>query len=187
MSKEKLVEQDFKDAAVQLGCSVAAIKAVAEVESKQNGFDENDQPVILFERHIFSNKTNHLFDKTNPNISNPKAGGYGASSTQHERLAEAVKLNRNAALMSASWGKFQIMGFNFALSGFNSLQEFINAMYQSERAHLMAFVNYVIESSLNDQLHDKRWADFARRYNGPAYKKNKYDEKLAVAYKKYNK
>jgi len=30
-------------------------------------------------------------------------------------------------------------------------------------------------------------ADFAERYNGQAYKKNKYDEKLAAAHKKYNK
>ncbi len=185
MSKEKINEKDFKDAATKIGCSVAAIKAVAEVESKQSGFDEKDQPVILFERHVFSAKTNHLFDQSNPNVSNPTPGGYGPSNKQHARLAEAVKLNREAALMSASWGKFQIMGFNFALCGFNSLQDFINAMYSSERAHLMAFVNYVIESSLGDELRDKRWADFAKRYNGPTYKKNKYDEKLAAAYLKY--
>ena len=63
MSKEKINEKDFKDAATKIGCSVAAIKAVAEVESKQSGFDEKDQPVILFERHVFSAKTNHLFDQ----------------------------------------------------------------------------------------------------------------------------
>lgn len=187
MTKATLTEQDFKDAANLLGCDVAAIKAVAEVESRQNGFTDNEEPVILFERHIFSKKTNHLFDKTNPGISNPKSGGYGKSSDQHARLMEAVKLNRNAALMSASWGKFQIMGFNFALAGFNSLQEFINAMYKSEREHLMAFVNYVIQMSLVDELINKKWADFARKYNGPEYKKNNYDIKLAAAYKKYNK
>jgi hypothetical protein len=187
MSKPVLTEQDFIDAAATIGCEVAAVKAVAEVESRQKGFYDNDEPVILFERHIFSKKTNGIFDKTNPNVSNPKPGGYGASETQHTRLGEAVKLNRNAALMSASWGKFQIMGFNFPLAGFNSLQEFVNAMYKSERDHLMAFVNYVIQSSLDDELRNKQWATFARKYNGPDYKKNKYDEKLAAAYKKYKK
>ncbi|MFN8366722.1 MAG: N-acetylmuramidase family protein [Candidatus Kapaibacterium sp.] len=185
MAKPTLTDQDFQDAANMLGCNVAAIKAVSEVESRQKGFYDNGEPVILFERHIFSKYTNHMFDKTNPDISNPKPGGYGPSSAQHARLQEAVKLNRNAALMSASWGKFQIMGFNFALAGFTSLQEFINAMYTSERDHLMAFVQYVKHCSLDDELRNKQWAEFAKRYNGVDYKKNNYDTKLAAAYTKY--
>ncbi len=142
------------------------------------------EPKILFERHIFSKRTNGLFDKTNPGISNPVAGGYGASASQHKRLQEAVILNRNAALMSASWGRFQVMGFNYALAGFNSLQEFVTAMYKGEREHLFAFVNYILNTSLGDELREKRWSDFARKYNGPDYKKNNYDVKMAEAYKK---
>jgi hypothetical protein len=34
-------------------------------------------------------------------------------------------------------------------------------------------------------LRDKDWAGFARRYNGPAYAENKYDEKLSAAYEKF--
>ncbi|MEE8298899.1 MAG: N-acetylmuramidase domain-containing protein [Thermodesulfobacteriota bacterium] len=34
-------------------------------------------------------------------------------------------------------------------------------------------------------LKKRDWANFARRYNGPGYKKNKYDEKLERAYNKY--
>ncbi|MFN8296751.1 MAG: N-acetylmuramidase family protein [Chitinophagales bacterium] len=185
MAKPILSQQDFVDAAAAIGCEVAAIKAVAEVESRQSGFYSNGDPVILFERHIFSKRTNRAFDKTHPNISNPVAGGYGATETQHARLNEAIKLNREAALMSASWGKFQIMGFNYALAGFNTLQDFINAMYNSERNQLLAFVNYVKHSSLDDELRSKDWVNFARRYNGPDYKKNNYDTKLAAAYNKY--
>ena len=36
-------------------------------------------------------------------------------------------------------------------------------------------------------LQNRNWADFAKRYNGPAYAQNKYDEKLAKAYAKYAK
>lgn len=184
MSKSALNEKDFQDAARRLNCEVAAIKAVAEVESKGDGFLPTGEPKILFERHIFSKRTNGLFDKTNPGISNPVAGGYGTSASQHKRLQEAVILNRNAALMSASWGRFQVMGFNYALAGFNSLQEFVTAMYKGEREHLFAFVNYIINTSLDDELREKRWSDFARKYNGPDYKKNNYDVKMAEAYKK---
>jgi hypothetical protein len=87
--------------------------------------------------------------------------------------------------MSASWGLFQIMGFNYTLCGFNTLQEFVTAMYNSEKDHLLAFCNYVKEMCLDDELREKRWADFARRYNGPQYKKNKYDVKLEAAYQKH--
>lgn len=187
MSKTILIQKDFQDAARQLNCEIAAIKAVAEVESKGDGFLPTGEPKILFERHIFSKRTGGLFDKTNPGISNPVAGGYGASASQHKRLQEAVILNRNAALMSASWGRFQVMGFNYALAGFNSLQEFVTAMYKGEREHLFAFVNYIINTSLDDELREKRWADFARKYNGPDYKKNNYDVKMAEAYRSLSK
>ncbi len=62
MAKPTLTDQDFQDAANMLGCNVAAIKAVSEVESRQKGFYDNGEPVILFERHIFSKYTNHMFD-----------------------------------------------------------------------------------------------------------------------------
>ena len=185
MPKPVLINQDFIDAAAILNCSVAAIKAVAEVESSGGGFLSTGEPKILFERHIFSSRTKRMFDKSNPGVSNPTPGGYGLVSIQHKRLQEAVALDRNAALRSASWGKFQIMGFNYALAGFNSLQEFITAMYQSERQHLIAFINFIKHTALDDELRELRWADFARKYNGPQYAKNKYDTKLNAAYRKF--
>lgn len=184
--KPQLTEQDFIDAAKLLNCEVAAVKAVAEVESHQNGFQPTGEPTILFERHIFSKRTNRKFDASHPSISNKKAGGYGTVSSQHGRLQLASTLDKTAALMSASWGKFQIMGFNFANAGFNKLQDFINAMYKGEREHLLAFINYVKNTGLSDELQRKDWVNFARLYNGADYKKNEYDKKLAAAYKKYS-
>lgn len=185
--KPKLTEADFIQAAKTLKCEVAAIKAVAEVESKQNGFNEDDSPVILFERHIFHQRTKGVYDAKYPDISNKLAGGYGLYSEQHSKLQRASQLNRDAAVMSASWGKFQIMGFNYALCGYNNLQEFINDMYISESKHLKAFVQYVINTGLSDELQRKDWVNFSRLYNGKFYSKNKYDTKLKEAYLKYSK
>ena len=42
----------FNKAASTLGVNVAAIKAIAEVESQGNGFYDNGEVKILFERHI---------------------------------------------------------------------------------------------------------------------------------------
>ncbi len=60
-------------------------------------------------------------------------------------------------------------------------------MNKNEGEHLAAFGRFIIANNLTKYLKNKDWANFARRYNGPGYKQNKYDEKLARAYNKYNK
>jgi len=189
MSKPKLTDADYQEAATRIGCAVAAVKAVAEVEAPQGGFFEDGRPRILFEGHIFSRRTGGKYDKSHPTISYSKwtRKHYLGGEAEHDRLSVAASLNRSAALMAASWGKFQLMGFNFALCGFSTLQAFINAMYRSERDQLLAFIEYIRQSRLDDEMRDRRWADFARRYNGPDYLINKYDSKLARAFEKYNK
>lgn len=180
-----LTEQDYRDAAKEIGCEVAVIKAVAEVESLNGGFQADGKPKILFERHKFHQFTNGKYSKENPDISNVRPGGY--TSNEHSRLEKAAKLNRTEALKSASWGKFQIMGFNFGIVGFKTLQDFINAMYRSEADQLKAFVQFIKSNKLDDELRDKRWVDFARIYNGKNYHINKYDKRMAAAYKKFSK
>lgn len=175
----------YKQAAEKLGVDVATIKAVAEVESKGNGFLSTGEPVILFERHVFSRLTSGRYDIQHADVSNPVAGGYGKTAEQHRRLQKAVALDRRAALQSASWGRFQIMGFNYKAAGFKTLQDFINAMYKSEDAQLDAFVGFILHEGLASFLKSHDWQGFARYYNGPAYKYSQYDEKLAKAYEKY--
>lgn len=181
-----LSETDYKQAAEALGCEVAAIKAVAEVESGPYGaFLPSGEPVILFERHLFSRLTHHQYDATHPDISNPVAGGYGPVSAQHQRLQQAAALDHDAAMQSASWGRFQVLGSNWSSLGYGSLQEFINAMYAGESGHLDAFVRYVKVNKLARWLQSCNWAKFAAGYNGPSYRKYHYDTKLAAAYAKY--
>lgn len=180
-----LTELDYINAAAELKCEVAAIKAVADVESLDGGFQSDGKPKILFERHKFHEFTNGKYSVENPDISNKRAGGY--TKNEHARLEKAAKLNRREALKSASWGKFQIMGFNYSIVGFSTLQEFINAMYRSETDQLKAFVQFIKSNKLDDELREKRWSDFARIYNGNNFHINKYDAKMAAAYKKFSK
>lgn len=182
----------YQQAASLLGCDIAAIKAVAEVESSGNGFID-DKPKILFEPHIFwrelikagINPVAHV--PGNEDILYQVQGSkpYGKYSMQHSKLERAKKIDEPSALKSASWGKFQIMGFNFSLCGYGTLHEFIKAMYTSEDDHLLAFVGFVKSSGLADELQRKDWAAFAKKYNGPSYRINSYDTKLAEAYNKF--
>lgn len=187
MSKAKLQITDFQKAAKELNCEVAAIRAVAEVESLDGGFLPDGRPKILFERHVFHKRTHGIYSALHPDISNSKPGGYGSQgANQHVRLGKASGLNRIAALQSASWGMFQIMGYHWHVLGYKTLQEFINAMYESESKQLEAFVRFIKVNNLADELRNKQWAKFARAYNGPNYAKNKYDTKMATAYNKYS-
>ena len=180
---KKLTEQDYKDAARLLNCEVACIKAVKEIESRGNGFNSDGTPVILFEGHWFYKLTNGKYG--NNSFSYPKWIRTYYNMNQHKRLSDAAAKDRDAALKSASWGLFQIMGFNYKKAGYNNLQAFINDMYESEGKQLLAFCNFVKNSGLDDELRNKQWAKFAYAYNGAGFRKNKYDTKLAAAYNKY--
>ena len=96
-----------------------------------------------------------------------------------------MAIDGDAALNSASWGRFQIMGFNHSACGYKTVIGFVRAMYESEGKQLDAFVAFLKSSKLASALREKRWADFARGYNGSGYAANKYDEKLKIAYEKF--
>lgn len=183
-----LTEEDIVAAARVLGCSVAAVKAVVEVEAAGAGFLKDGRPKILFESHIFGRLTNHRYEKHDPNISTRKwdRSTYGPSGAhQYSRLERAMKLDPDAALKSPSWGAFQILGQNHAMCGYATVQEFVAAMTESEGHHLLAFVRFCQSSGLDNSLRKLDWARFARGYNGPGYAQNRYDVKLAAAYKKH--
>lgn len=186
MAKPTLTEQDFQRAAKKLRCEVPAIKAVAEVESRGKGFYASGFPVILFERHIFRKYTQGRYNKTHPHLSGP-AGNYGAAGqNQINKFNEAFKLNPIAAMKSCSWGKFQIMGFNYEICGYEDVGSFVDAMKESEGKHLDAFVEFVIGNGLAIHLRTKNWTAFAKGYNGAGYKKNNYDVKMAKAYARHS-
>ncbi|WP_192805102.1 type VI secretion system tip protein TssI/VgrG [Noviherbaspirillum aerium] len=189
-AKSNLIsEQDYVNAAKKLNVEVASIRAIAEVESKGRPFLEDGKPVILFERHRFHANTRGIFDKVAPHISNANRGGYGkAGIHQYDRLNEAVKLDRAAALKSASWGQFQIMGENYKQAGFSNVEDFVNASSEGADRQLESFVDFIRnDKRLLNALQGKDWKTFARIYNGPAYKENAYDRKMKEAYEKYSK
>lgn len=183
-----LTDNDYEEAAKLLKCEVAAIKAFAEVESSGAGFLPDGRPKILFERHKFHALTNGAFDRTHPDISNRERGGYGKGGAhQWDRFNEAFALNPTAAIQSCSWGKFQVMGFNFKSCGFATLDDFHAAMLKSEAEHLKAFCHFISSNGMGDNLRNRKWAALALAYNGKRFRDNQYDTKLAAAYKRFSK
>ena len=167
-----ITDEDYDEAAKTLGVEVAVVKAVSTVETAGESFDIAGRPRILFERHYFHRLTAGAYDTHHARISAKSSGGYGKFSEQYKKLAEAYLLDEDAALESASWGSFQIMGESYRRAGFTSVKAFVQAMTTSEAAHMRAFVAFVkSDSAMAKALRDKNWAGFAKRYNGSGYKK----------------
>jgi len=189
----KIGENDYAEAAKKLGCEVNAIKAVAAVETGAYGayFDhENGSdlvPSILYERHIFSRRTSRVYDNTHPVISNKVNGGYSADVTKrYPKLLKAYELNKKAALESASWGIFQIMGFNHQAAGYSSVESFVFDISRAEKYHLQAFVNFILaDATLHKAIKNKDWLTFANSYNGTGHKA--YDVAMGNKYNALNK
>lgn len=177
-----LTDADFRAAATTLGCEKEAIQAVAIVETRAAANDDVGRPTILFERHKFRGFTNGAYNATHPDLSGSQ-GGYGRFNAQYDKLRRAATLNEEAALKSASWGAFQIMGFNFATAGYGTVSAFVDAMIGSQANQLNAFVSLVgADSGMKNAIIAKDWARFALLYNGPDYTKNNYDTKMATEY-----
>lgn len=205
---KKLTNEQIREIALNEGLEYGVIKAIHKVESNGNGFLADGQPKILFERHIFYRQLQKLgyitlsneMCKIDPTLCHPRPtpkGGYGGEPIQHTRLQNAQNLLlkarpdadenlqaiiRECALKACSWGLGQIMGFNYELAGFENLQDFINAMYDSEKAQLQAMINFLKLAGLEKAMKNKDWRAIAKAYNGVAYAKFDYHNKLARAY-----
>lgn len=186
----------FKQLGAVLSCEPAALKAVEEVESGgRGGFLPSGRAQILFEGHQFYSRLkasqSEAFAKQIaerfPNICYPKwdKSKYKGGEGEWERLIIARSVNPIIADMCASWGRFQIMGFNYKLCGCGSVVEMVKIMSESATEQFRLFANFLKSSGCLPSLQKKQWATFAKKYNGSGYAQNKYDTKLATAYAKY--
>lgn len=184
---------DISAAAEALDVEIGCVLAVNEVESVGHGFLSDGRPKILYERHVMYKRLEltglnaaDLADKF-PNIVNQARGGYAGGTAEHARLNTAIGIHPQCAVESASWGLFQIMGYHWEPLGYANADEFVAAMKRSENDHLEAFVRLIkADSALHKALKSRKWAEFARIYNGAAYKENCYDAKLAAAFTRHS-
>lgn len=193
-SDKQLTITHLRAAAAQLGVSVAKLAAFADVESAGEGFDSAGRPVVLFERHVFHRQiAAHLgqakadaLAAAYPQLCNPQRGGYVGGAGEWQRLTMAMGLHRAAAIESASWGMFQVMGYHWQANGMADAEAWRAAMCQSEADQLAAVVGFIgRDAKLLAALQAGNWKEVARRYNGQAYADNRYDQRLAAAHRHF--
>lgn len=195
----RLSDKDIINFAKAFDLEIPVVKAVQEVESSGKGFLADNRPTILFEGHIFWKELEKReidprpLVKGNENVLYPKwtRDFYEGKGKEYVRLEKAKNVGTQseileAALASCSWGMFQIMGFNYKLVDAFDVIDYVTKSKRSEAAHLKAFGEFIMSTKLLKPLREKRWADFARGYNGRNFAVNQYDKRLAAAYLKYS-
>lgn len=181
---------DFQKAADDLGVPIAAVKAVQETETSGSGFTQTGKVRILFERHWMARFLSAKLPvaqyskiaQANPDIINTTPGGYATGPTpnarslfEYGRFSRAFAIDPDCAMKSASWGLFQIMGFNANFAGFKNADgtpntgAFVDAMKSNEQGQLQGFVNFIKSyngGALWQAMKISDWVTFARIYNG---------------------
>ncbi|MCF6322406.1 MAG: N-acetylmuramidase domain-containing protein [Rhizobiaceae bacterium] len=165
--------------------------AVVQVESGGRYFarvDTRDEPLIRFEGHYFY----RLLPRAKRNravvagLANSRAGRIRNPITQTGRwalLGKASRIDRPAALASVSWGVGQVMGVHWRWLGYGSIDALVGQVRSGLEGQVRLMARFIKKAGLVDKLAARDWAGFARAYNGPGYRRNKYDTRMARAYR----
>lgn len=191
-----ITNEMIRDLAHKLDLEPAVLKAVHIVEAAgKNGFLSNGKPLILFEGHImyreirkkFPDRDMDYLRKNYPTVVYPKwdKSKYYGGVKEWDRLEKASEIDKECALKSASWGAFQIMGNNHKLCGCNDVFDFVEKMSESNAKQFEMMYYFMNNTNCLKELKAKDWAGFAKKYNGPLYAQNAYDQKLKNAYENF--
>lgn len=183
-----LTDKDFEMVAQELGVEIPAIKAVVVIEagSQMKGFWAPGVPIINFDNATFSRFRRKQSGKGDKEKAKVPENLSGYALREWRQLSNARKINCRAADMATFWGMFQIGGFNYAKCGCDSVEEFVRLMSHSELEQLELFAKFITNAGMLDDLKNKNWAGFARKYNGAGYAKRGYHKKMAAAYKRFS-
>lgn len=160
--------------------------AVFAIESGGRGFGTDGRMLIRFENHIFyeywgKNNTakynqHFRFDNNQKWTGHQFRGASGGWQDVHVKQQNrewdafnfANSLSSTAAKLSISMGAPQIMGFNYSLVGFNSVQDMFETFSQGDREQILAFFEFVKgkDNRKVEALQKNDYVTFAKYYNG---------------------
>lgn len=177
----------------EIGVERAALLAVAEVESGGRAFaivNGRAEPSIRFEGHYFDRRLPAAKREVAraAGLAAPRAGAVANPAGQAARwalLARATAIDAKAAYESVSWGLGQVMGAHWAWLGYASVEALVAEARASVAGQARLMARYIDRAGLVSALRAGDWATFARGYNGPDYKRNGYDSKIATAYRRH--
>lgn len=181
----RMAANDIANAAELLACEPAAVRAILAVETIGSGFDAQGRPCMLFEPHVFyrllgPGDTRDAAVQAGLAYENWGEQPYPADS--YPRLHSACALDRDNALMAASWGIGQVLGENWLAAGSGNVEAMVRQEMDSEAMQLMHMVRFIRARGLARALQQRNWVAFALGYNGRAEARHQYDAHLAQAF-----
>ena len=190
----------------ELGIEVEIALAVICVESGGNGFGTDGKMLIRFENHVFhtyfgakSESNQKVFDehftfntkkrRDEHKYRAKKSDDWKTSHTNQAAEWEAFEIARQIAeteaMYSISMGAPQVMGFNFKMIGYNSVQEMFAAFNKDIRYHIMALFDFCNANGTRIQyLLTRDFLSFAKAYNGLTAPEA-YEQRLQQYYEIY--
>lgn len=171
-----------------MGVEPGAAVSVFAVESGGQAFGPDGRTLIRFENHLFYNYwgKNNL-DKFNKFFtfdlgqrwtghkwrSDPQAAWidfHGNQAREWDVFNFARALDETSAMLSISMGAPQIMGFNYGIIGYASVQDMFNAFARSDRDQVLGFFDFVQgvlpSAGAVKTLQARNFTQFATIYNG---------------------
>ena len=190
----------------ELGIDVEIALAVICVESGGNGFGSDGKMLIRFENHVFhtyfgskSENNQKIFDehftfntkkrrddhKYRANKSDDWQTSHTSQAAEWEAFEIARQIAETEAMYSISMGAPQVMGFNFKMIGYNSVQEMFAAFSKDIRYHIMALFDFCNANGTRIQyLLTRDFLSFAKAYNGLTAPEA-YEQRLQQYYEIY--
>lgn len=170
----------------------AKLFAFMEVEAGNQAFaNVNGKllPLIRWEGHYFYRLLSgqKRQQAVKEGFAASKAGAVKNPRSQTQRYAllnEAKSIDEGAAISSCSWGIGQVMGDHWSWLDFTSPQAFEKRACSGFDGQFDIMLRFLEKSGIIPHLRRGDWSAVARIYNGPAYRKNKYDQKMADAYRR---
>ena len=180
-----LADIDLPRIGYQIGVGEDEVHALIDVEASGEPFDAHGRPKALFEPHVFyRHLTGRARDMAvSQGLAYARWGMKPYPADSYGRIEKAMLINEDAALMATSWGVGQIMGENFGILHFASVQAMVAAFCAGAASHIQGMIDFCRANHIDDDLQAHRWAVVARIYNGPGYAANHYDTRLAERFK----
>jgi hypothetical protein len=129
--------------------------AIFAVESKRAYDPTTGLVIVRFEPKVFLRRSGRLV-----------TSDHSGQLAEWQAIEAAYAIDEQAALESASYGLPQLMGFNFGVTSHPDARALLLAFQRSAREQVAGFFGFVAANKLVDEARDRRFVDFARRYNG---------------------
>lgn len=188
------VKRHIADLARRLDVDAAALTAIAHLESALRPHavvDGRHEPLIRFEGHYFDRRLDgeRRERARREGLASPSAGAVANPAGQAARwrlFEHAAAIDRKAACESVSWGMGQVMGAHWAWLGYGDVEALVVEARSGAAGQLRLMGRYLEKAGLLPALRSREWATVARGYNGPGYRANAYDTRLAQAFARFS-